>query len=129
MYVGTIGDQGWLEATKTSRRVVGRNVLMSGSLVVAREYKSMNGSLTYGPLGRLISALAIISAFIGSLQASGMLNLLPAKYSWVGLLVTGAGLLIAGFSERIQGGASSQSVRIAAQQSDNKNEIEATNKQ
>ena len=89
----------------------------------------MNGSVFYGPLGRLISALAIISAFIGALQSSGMLNLLPPKYSWVGLLVTAIGLLIAGFSERIQGGASNPQVRIAAQQSDNKNALENTNKQ
>jgi hypothetical protein len=88
----------------------------------------MNGSLTYGPKGRLISALAIISAFVGALQASGSLALLPAKYAWLGLVVTAAGLLIAGFSERLQGGASNPQVRIAAQQSDNKNEIEATNK-
>ena len=78
----------------------------------------MNGKLTYGPLGRLISALAIVSAFIGSLQASGMLNLLPPKYSWIGLVVTAAGLLIAGFSERIQGGASKPEIREAAQKSD-----------
>jgi len=88
----------------------------------------MNGSITYGPMGRFISALAIISAFIGSLQASGMLNLLPPKYSWLGLVVTAAGLLIAGFSERLQGGASNKETRIAAQQSDSKNEIEAANK-
>jgi hypothetical protein len=87
----------------------------------------MDGSLTYGPIGRTVSALAIISAFIGSLQASGFLNLLPAKYSWVGLVVTASGLLIAGFSERIQGGASNPEVRIAAQQSDNKNALEQTN--
>lgn len=88
----------------------------------------MNGSLFYGPKGRLISALAIISAFIGSLQASGMLNLLPPRYSWVGLVVTALGLLVAGFSERLQGGASKPEVRIAAQQSDNKNAIEELNK-
>lgn len=76
----------------------------------------------------MISALAIISAFIGSLQASGMLNLLPPRYSWVGLVVTALGLLVAGFSERLQGGASKPEVRIAAQQSDNKNAIEELNK-
>jgi len=84
----------------------------------------MNGSITYGPMGRFISALAIISAFIGSLQASGMLNLLPPKYSWAGLVVTGVGLLIAGFSERIQGGASSHRVRTEAQQSDIQNALD-----
>lgn len=81
----------------------------------------MNGSLTYGPMGRLISALAIISAFIGSLQASGLLALLPAKYAWAGLVVTAAGLLVAGFSERIQGGASRPEIREAAAGSDQKN--------
>jgi hypothetical protein len=87
----------------------------------------MNGKLTYGPLGRLVSALAIVSAFIGSLQASGFLVLLPAKYSWVGLVVTAAGLLIAGFSERIQGGASKPEIRDAAKQSDIKNAREELN--
>lgn len=88
----------------------------------------MNGSLFYGPKGRLISALAIISAFIGSLQASGVLVLLPPEYSKLGLIITAAGLFVAGFSERIQGGASKPEVRVAAQQSDNKNEPEFTNK-
>lgn len=88
----------------------------------------MNGSLFYGAKGRLISALAIISAFIGALQASGILVLLPPEYSKAGLLVTAAGLLVAGFSERLQGGASNKDVRIAAQQSDNKNALELTNK-
>jgi hypothetical protein len=87
----------------------------------------MNGNLTYGPLGRLVSALAIVSAFIGSLQASGFLVLLPPKYSWVGLVVTAAGLLIAGFSERIQGGASKPEVRDAAGASDVKNAREELN--
>ena len=87
----------------------------------------MNGAITYGPLGRTISVLAIVSAFLGALESSGILRLLPEKYSWIGLLVTGLGLLIAGFSERIHGGASRQSVRDAAQQSDDKNEIEALN--
>lgn len=87
----------------------------------------MNGNLTYGPIGRLVSALAIISAFIGSLQASGMLNLLPPKYSWAGLVVTAAGLLVAGFSERIQGGASKPEVREAAHKSDENNLLEQAN--
>lgn len=88
----------------------------------------MSGSLFYGATGRLISVLAIISAFIGALQASGILMLLPEKYSKVGLIVTALGLLIAGFSERIQGGASSQQVRAAAQASDEKNAMEVLNK-
>lgn len=88
----------------------------------------MNGSITYGPLGRLISALAILSAFIGALESSGYVALLPEKYKWIGLLVTVVGLLVAGFSERVQGGASKPEVRIAAQKSDVKNELEITNK-
>lgn len=83
----------------------------------------MNGGLTYGPMGRLGSALAIILAFLGALQASGILSLLPQDYSKAGLIVTAVGLLVAGFSERIQGGASKREVRIAAQQSDNKNAV------
>lgn len=89
----------------------------------------MNGSLFYGPKGRLISVLAIISAFIGSLQASGFLVLLPQKYAWAGLAVTAAGLFVAGFSERIQGGASSPEVRAQAKSSDEKNAIEELNKE
>lgn len=81
----------------------------------------MNGSLTYGPMGRLISALAMVSAFIGALQASGYVVLLPEEYKWVGLVVTVVGLFIAGFSERIQGGASKPEVRQAASMSDQKN--------
>lgn len=81
----------------------------------------MNGSLFYGPAGRLISVLAIVSAFIGALQSSGFLSLLPPKYSWVGLIVTAAGLFVAGFSERIQGGASRSEIRMAASKSDQKN--------
>jgi hypothetical protein len=87
----------------------------------------MDGAITYGPLGRLLSALAIVSAFIGALQASGFVQLLPERYAWVGLAVTALGLLIAGFSERIQGGASNPQVRVAAQQADNKNALEQTN--
>lgn len=87
----------------------------------------MDGAVTYGKLGRVISVLAIISAFIGSLEASGFVRLLPVKYAWVGLAVTALGLLIAGFSERIQGGASKPEVRLQAAQSDAKNEREAMN--
>lgn len=84
----------------------------------------MRGKLTYGPKGRLASALAIILAFIGALQASNVLALLPEGYSKAGLIVTAVGLLVAGFSERIQGGASSPQVRHDAAQSDIKNAAE-----
>jgi hypothetical protein len=81
----------------------------------------MNGAFTYGPKGRLASLVAIILAFVGALQASGILSLLPQRYSKAGLVVTALGLLVAGFSERIQGGASSPQVRHDAAQSDIKN--------
>ena len=84
----------------------------------------MDGALTYGPKGRLISALAMISVFVGALQSSGVLAILPQRYYWVGLVVAFIGILITGSSERIQGGASNPRVRIAAQQSDNRNAIE-----
>lgn len=87
----------------------------------------MNGSLFYGPKGRLISVLAIVSAFIGALQSSGYVNLLPDDYKWIGLVVTAAGLFVAGFSERIQGGASNPEIRDAAKSSDEKNAREELN--
>jgi hypothetical protein len=88
----------------------------------------MGGSLTYGSIGRLVSVLAIISAFTGSLEASGLLGLLPEKYSKAGLAVTELGLLVAGMSERVQGGASKPEVRAAAESSDRKNAMEDLNK-
>jgi hypothetical protein len=87
----------------------------------------MDGAITYGPLGRLVSGLAIVSAFVGALESSGYVALLPEKYKWIGLVVTAAGLFVAGFSERIQGGASSPEVRQQAAQSDVNNEREAMN--
>ena len=88
----------------------------------------MDGTLTYGPMGRLISVLAMISAFVGALEASGFINLLPPEYAWIGLAVTALGLFITGLSERIQGGASSPQVRQAAQSSDQKNAQEELNR-
>lgn len=81
----------------------------------------MNGSLTYGPMGRLISALAIVSAFVGALESSGYVALLPERYRWVGIVVTLTGLVVAGVSERLQGGASKPEIRLAAEHSDQKN--------
>lgn len=89
----------------------------------------MNGSIFYGPKGRLISALAIVSAFIGALQASGILMLLPPEYSKAGLIMTAVGLIVAGFSERLQGGASNPEVRAQAEHSDQKNAREELNKE
>lgn len=81
----------------------------------------MNGSLFYGPLGRLLSVLAGMVAVIGSLEAQGVFNLLPHRYKWIGPAATAVGVGITVFSERAQGGASNRQVRIAAQQSDNRN--------
>lgn len=78
----------------------------------------MNGSFTYGPFGRLLSALAIISAFTGALESSNYVALLPPKYKWIGLVVTAIGLIVTGVSERLQGGASRPEVRAAAAASD-----------
>jgi len=87
----------------------------------------MDGKFTYGPKGRLISALAMIVAFTGSLEASGALTFLPEGYKWVGLVVTLVGLFVTGFSERIQGGASDPQVRAQAEASDKKNAMEDIN--
>jgi hypothetical protein len=81
----------------------------------------MNGSLFYGPKGRLISALAIISAAVAALEASGYATFLPDRYKWISVGVTLLGLFIAGFSERLQGGASKPEIRTAAKSSDEKN--------
>lgn len=89
----------------------------------------MNGSLTYGPKGRLISALAIISAFTGALEASGYIQFLPERFKWIGIVVTLIGLVVAGVSERLQGGASKPEVREAAAKSDKKNAAEDTDKE
>lgn len=86
----------------------------------------MNGSLTYGPLGRLISGFSYVSLLIVAMQIGGMFQFMPPK---VAAFILALGATLTAFSERLTGGASNKDVRIAAQQSDNKNEIEATNKQ
>lgn len=77
----------------------------------------------YGIKGRIISGLAIVSAFLGSLESANVVTVLPDKYKWIGLVATFGGLIIAGFSERLQGGASKPEVRDAAAASDRKKEI------
>lgn len=84
----------------------------------------MDGSLTYGPMGRLLSIVAGIAAFIGALEASGVFGLLPQKYKWIGLLLTAMGVGVTVFSERAQGGASNPQVRAAAEESDLNNAAE-----
>lgn len=85
----------------------------------------MNGSIFYGPLGRVISALSYVSMLIVAMQIGGMFQFMPPK---VAAFILGLGATLTAFSERLQGGASNKDIRIAAQQSDNKNEIEAANK-
>ena len=85
----------------------------------------MNGSLFYGQLGRLISGLSYVSMLIVAMQIGGMFQFMPPK---VAAFILALGATVTSLSERLQGGASKQEVRIAAQQSDNKNEIEQINK-
>ena len=79
----------------------------------------MNGSVFYGPLGRVISALSYVSMLIVAMQIGGMFQFMPPK---VAAFILALGATLTAFSERLQGGASSKQVRIEAQQSDNKNE-------
>lgn len=85
----------------------------------------MNGTVFYGPLGRVISALSYVSMLIVAMQIGGMFQFMPPK---VAAFILALGATLTAFSERLQGGASNKQVRIAAQQSDNKNELDATNR-
>lgn len=93
----------------------------------------MRGSFTYGLKGRLISGVAgfagALSAAVAAAQQANLVSIFPAQWNKWFTAAAVISLFVTMFSERIQGGASNKDVRIAAQQSDNKNEIEATNKQ
>jgi membrane protein implicated in regulation of membrane protease activity len=86
----------------------------------------------YGIQGRIIAAIAalagVLSAIVASAQAAGLWALVPEKYAWVTTALPILSLFIVGFSERLQGGASLPEVRLAAAQSDSKNEREALNR-
>lgn len=84
----------------------------------------MNGSVTYGPLGRLLSGLSYLSMLIVAAQLGGLIQLLPPKVSAI-VLAVGATLTV--LSERIQGGASKPEVREAAATSDSSNLLEQAN--
>jgi hypothetical protein len=92
----------------------------------------MKGSLFYGLKGRVISGVAFIagalSAAVAAAQQASLVSIFPAQYNKWFTAAAVISLFVTAFSERVQGGASKPDVRIAAQQSDNKNEIEATNK-
>lgn len=91
----------------------------------------MNGSVFYGLKGRLVSAVAgvagILSAAVSAAQQASLVSIFPPDYNKWFTATAVVSLFITMFSERIQGGASKPEVRIAAQQSDNKNELERTN--
>ncbi len=79
----------------------------------------------YGLQGRTVSAIAglagVLSAFVAASQAAGLFSLVPPKYLWVTTSLPIVALFLTGFSERIQGGASSPQVRQDAQDSDERN--------
>lgn len=81
----------------------------------------MNGSITYGPLGRLLSGISYVSMLIVAMQIGGMFQFMPPKVAAF-ILAVGATLTV--FSERVQGGASNQEVRNAAHKADMENEFE-----
>ena len=85
----------------------------------------MNGTLFYGTLGRVISALSYVSMLIVAMQIGGMFQFMPPK---VAAFILALGATLTAFSERLQGGASKPEVRAAAAASDNKNDIDATNR-
>lgn len=92
----------------------------------------MNGTIFYGLKGRVISGVAglagILSAAVAAAQQANLVSIFPAQYNKWFTAAAVVSLFFTMFSERIQGGASNPQVRIAAQESDNKNELEKTNK-
>lgn len=86
----------------------------------------MNGTVFYGPLGRVISGFSYVSMLIVAMQIGGMFQFMPPK---VAAFILALGATLTAFSERLQGGASKPEVREAAELADNKNAIEQTNKE
>lgn len=80
----------------------------------------MDGSLLYGSIGRLLSAMSYVSMLIVAMQIGGMFQFMPPK---VAAFVLALGATLTAFSERLQGGASKPEVRAAAESSDRKNEV------
>jgi hypothetical protein len=85
----------------------------------------------YGIRGRVTAGVAAIAgALTAATEAAHQANLIsivPDKYRWILPTVSIVALFLTVFSERVQGGASNPQVRIEAQKSDIKNELEATN--
>ena len=92
----------------------------------------MNGTFFYGLKGRLTSGIVgfagILSGAVSAAQQANLVSIFPATYNKYFTAAAILSIFFTLFSERIQGGASKKEVRIAAQQSDNKNAIEAANK-
>lgn len=92
----------------------------------------MNGSIFYGLKGRIISGIAgfagVLAAFVAAAQAANLFTLFPPSWTPYIAAIPIVSLFFTIFSERLQGGASNPQVRIAAQQSDNKNELDDLNK-
>ena len=80
----------------------------------------MNGSLLYGPLGRVVSALSYVSMLIVAMQIGGMFQFMPAK---VAAFILALGATLTAFSERLTGGASKPEIRAAAAASDKKSSL------
>lgn len=80
----------------------------------------MDGSVLYGTLGRVLSAISYISMLIVAMQIGGMFQFMPPK---VAAFILALGATLTAFSERLQGGASKPEVRAAAEASDRKNEV------
>lgn len=85
----------------------------------------MNGTVFYGTLGRIISALSYVSMLIVAMQIGGMFQFMPPK---VAAFILALGATLTAFSERLQGGASKPEVRRAAEVSDEKNLNDQLNK-
>ena len=81
----------------------------------------MHGSILYGTMGRLLSAISYVSMLIVAMQIGGMFQFMPPK---VAAFILALGATLTAFSERLQGGASSKEVRAAAAASDAKNTAE-----
>ena len=81
----------------------------------------------YGPKGRIVAAIAgiagVFTAFVAAAQAADLFSLVPQKYLWIAAAFPIIALTLTGFSERIQGGASSPSVRADAAASDKKRNL------
>lgn len=78
----------------------------------------MNGTLFYGTLGRVLSAMSYVSMLIIAMQIGGMFQFMPPK---VAAFILALGATLTAFSERLQGGASKPEVRAAAAASDKGN--------